>query len=72
MTPIVICSVVFVAGTMLGLSFQFPWYILVSVASAALSFIIAPASKKIHKLAIGFLAAGFLLANLWHHKNKER
>lgn len=71
MTPIVICSVVFVAGTMLGLSFQFPWYILVSVASAALSFIIAPASKKIHKLAIGFLAAGFLLANLWQTPQEQ-
>ena len=71
MTPIVICSVVFVAGTVLGLSFQSPWYVLISIASAALSFIVAPAGKKIYKLAIGFFAAGFLLASLGQTSQKQ-
>ncbi|MBP6927155.1 MAG: DNA internalization-related competence protein ComEC/Rec2 [Caldisericia bacterium] len=71
MTPIVICSAVFVSGTVLGLSFQSPWYILISIAAAALSFIIAPAGKKIYKLAIGFLVAGFLLASLGQATQKQ-
>ena len=59
------------AGTILGLSFQSPWYILISIAAAALSFIIAPAGKKIYKLTIGFLAAGFLLASLGQTTQKQ-